>query len=98
MDRHTKRKHDGQSFNFTLCGKTCTRSKNLEMHMRTWPAAPVASTSSSSTLAYRGGAAFTVRGRRRAFGGAAEMHTVDMQEANQLVVLEEAVLSLEPTH
>ena len=34
--------------------------------------------------------------RRRAFGGAAEVHAVDMQEANQLAALEGAVLALEP--
>ena len=45
------------------------------------------------TPAHRGGAAFTVR---RAYGGAAEVHSVDMQERNQLAALGDAVLSLEP--
>ena len=45
----------------------------------------------------RGGAAFTVRRRRRAFGGAAEVHSVDMEERNQLAALGDDVLSLEPT-
>ena len=47
--------------------------------------------------AHRGGAAFAVRRRRGAFGGAAEVHTVDMNEADQLTTLEGAVLALEPT-
>ena len=40
---------------------------------------------------------FTVRRRRRAFGGVAEVHSVDMQEQDQLAALGDAVLSLEPT-
>ena len=80
------------------------RSINLEMHMRTCTGAAVAAVSStpayrrgaaSSTPAHRGGAAFAVRRRRRALGGATEMHTVDMQEANQLAALQEAVLAFE---
>ena len=56
----------------------------------------------SSTLADRGGAAsvpvrsFVVRSKRKALGGAEEVHTVDMNEADQLATLEGAVLALEP--
>ena len=87
------------------CGKACTRSVNLEMHMRTCAGAAVSSTpshrggaaSSSSTPAHRGGAALTVLRRRIAFGGAAEVHSVDMRDRDQLAALGDAVLSLEPT-
>ena len=39
-------------------------------------------------------ASFAVRSKRKALGGAVEVHTVDMSEADQLATLEEA---LEPT-
>ena len=71
--------------------------------MRTCTSAAVAAVSATpanrggaaSTPAHRGGAAFAVQRRRGALGGATEMHTVDMQEANQLAALEEAVLAFE---
>ena len=70
--------------------------------MRTCTGAAVAAV--SSTPAHKGGAAsstparsFTVRRRRRALGGAVEVRSVNMNAANQLVALEDAVLSLEPT-
>ena len=88
LDRHIKQMH-GQSFNCTLCGKGCTCSFNLEMHMRTCIG--------SSTLGHRGGAAFVVQRKRKAFGGAVEVHSVNMNAANQLVAIEEAVAALEPT-
>ena len=74
------------------------------MHMRTCTGATGSPTSAhrseaascSTTPARWGGAAFAVRRRRRAFGGAAEVHTVDMEERNQLATLERAVLALEP--
>ena len=53
--------------------------------------------SCSSTPAHRGGAAFTVRRRWKAFGGAAEVHIIDMETQNQLATLERVVLALEPT-
>ena len=59
--------------------------------------APAHRGGAASTPAHRGGAAFAVRRRRRALGGAVEMHTVDMQGADQLITLERAVLSLQPT-
>ena len=102
LDRHIRQIHGSQSFNCTLCGKACTRSINLEMHMRTCTGAAVAAV--SSTQAHRGGTAsstparsFTVCRRRRALGGAVEFHSVNMNAANQLVALEDAVLSLEST-
>ena len=81
------------------------KSVHVQKTCRTCTGAPVPSTpahrggaaSCSSTLAHRGGAAFTVRRRRRAFGGAVETHTVDMNTANQLATLGDTVLSLEPT-
>ena len=57
----------------------------------------------SSTPAHRGGDAntqarsFTVWRKRRALGGAVEVHSVDMDAANHLVALEDAVLTLKPT-
>ena len=63
----------------------------------------------SSTPAHRGGTAscsstpaqvtsparsFAVQRKRRALGGAVEVHSVDMNAANQLVALEDAVLAL----
>ena len=119
LDPHIKLMH-GQSFNCTLCGKGCTRSINLEMHMRTWSSSSTpahrggatscsftqtASTlarrggaaSCSSTPAHRGGAAFVVQRKRKALGGAVEVHSVDMNAANQFVTLEDAVVALEPT-
>ena len=98
LDLHVRSVHTtAPEFNCARCG--CTRSLNLEMHMRTCTGAAVASVSStsSSTPTHRGGAVFTVRRRRRAFGGAAEVHSVDMEEQNQLAALGDAVLSLEPT-
>ena len=90
--------HSYSIFVCTLCGKTCTRSLNLEMHMRTCTGVASTSTpSSSSTPAHRGGAAFTIRRKRRALGGAKETHVVDMNARNQLAALRDAVLSLEPT-
>ena len=59
--------------------------------------------SCSSTPANRSGAAntqarsFAVRRNRRALGGAVEVHSVDMDAANQLLALEDAVVTLEPT-
>ena len=67
------------------------------MRMCTGAAVASVSSTSSSTPTHRGGAAFTVRRRRKAFGGAAEVHSVGMEEQNQLAVLGDAVLSLEPT-
>ena len=110
LDRHVKLAH-GQSFTCTLCGKTCTRSLNLEMHMRTctgsstpahWGGAASCSSTpahiaASSTQTRRGGATFTVQRKRKALGGAVEVHSVDMNEANQLVALENAVVALGPT-
>ena len=103
---HLKQMH-GQSFNCTLCGKGCTRSINLEMHMRTCTgsstpahrdrAASCSSTQTASTPAHRGGAAFVVQRKRKALGGAVEVHSVDMNAANQLVALQDAVVALEPT-
>ena len=67
----------------------------------------------SSTPVHRGGAAFcsstpgqvtsppahsfTVQRKRRALGGAVEVHSVNMNAANQLVALEDAIVGLEPT-
>ena len=55
LDRHVKRMHTSvlPAFNCTLCGKGCTRSINLEVHMRTCTGVAVG----SSTPAHRGGAA-----------------------------------------
>ena len=112
LDRHVRSVHTAvPAFHCDQCGKGCTRSINMEMPMRTCTGAAavaaVCSTSSStpahrggaasSTPAHRGGAAFTVRRRRRALGGAAEVHTMDMNEADQFATLEGAVLALEPT-
>ena len=88
----------------TLCGKGCTRSSNLEMHTRTCTGATVASVSStpahrggaascSSTPAHRGGAAFTVQRKPKALGGAVEVHSVDMNAANQLAALDDPGLA-----
>ena len=113
MDRHVKRMNTSiPAFNCTLCGKGCTRSINLEVHMRTCTGVAVGSStpahtggaaSCSSTPVHRGGSAntqarsFTVRRKRRALWGAVEVHIVDMDAANQLVALEDAVLAPEPT-
>ena len=80
---------------------------NLEMHMRTCTgsstpahrggATSCSSTQTASTPAHRGGAAFVVQRKRKALGGAVEVHSVDMNAANQLVALEDAVVALEPT-
>ena len=88
LDRHIRQLH-AQSFTCQDCGKECTRSKNLEMHMRTC--------TGSSTPAHRGGAAFIVQRKRRALGGAVEVHSVDMDAANQMVALEDAIVALGPT-
>ena len=103
LDRHIRSVHRSvPTFNCTLCGKGCTRSLNLEMHMRTCTGA-AASAVGSATLAHRSGAAnvpvqrFAVRPKRRALGGAVEVHGVNMKEADQLGALEGAVLALEPT-
>ena len=61
------------------------------------PAHSGGAASCSSTPARKGGAAFTIRRRRKAFGGAVDAHTIDMEERNQLATLEKAVLALEPT-
>ena len=80
-----------QTAAWTQCGKVCTRSKNVEMHMRT--------RTGSSTPAHTGGAAntqarsFAVRRNRRALGGAVEVHSVDMDAVNQLVALEDTVVA-----
>ena len=67
------------------------------MHLRTCTGA---STSSSSTApptpAHRGGELFAVRSRARSFGGAVETYSFDLEGADQLASLEEAVLSFEP--
>ena len=88
LDRHVQSVHTTvPAFVCTLCGKTCTRSLNVEMHMRTCTGVASTSTpSSSSTPAHRGGAAFTIRRKRRALGGAVETHVVDMNARNQLAM------------
>ena len=75
--------------------RTCTGAAAAAVSST--PAYRGGAASSSSTPAHRGGAAFTVRRRRRAFGGAAEVHSVDMRDQDQLAALGDAVLSLEPT-
>ena len=74
--------------------RTCTGS-STSAHRG--GAASCSSTQTSSTPAHRGGAGFVVQRKRKALGGAVEVHSVDMNAANQLVALEEAVVALEPT-
>ena len=59
--------------------------------------ASCSSTQTASTPPHRGGAAFVVQRKRKALGGAVEVHSVDMNATNQLVALEDAVVALEPT-
>ena len=59
--------------------------------------ASCSSSQTASTPAHRGGAAFVVQRKRKALGGAVEVHSVNMDAANQLVALEDAVLALAPT-
>ena len=69
--------------------RTCTGSSP--------PAHRGGAASCSKTSAFWGGAAFVVQRKRRALGGSVEVHGVDMNAANQLMALEDAVLTRGPT-
>ena len=78
LDRHVARNHAANpTFNCEQCGKSYSRSGNLEMHKRTCTAGVFPE--------------FTVQPRRRALGGASGMYAVDMQEEDHLSALQGAV-------
>ena len=70
--------------------RTCTGS-STPSHRR--GAASCPSTQTASTPAHSGGAAFVVQRKRKALGGTVEVHSVDMNAANQLVAFGEAVVA-----
>ena len=70
--------------------RTCTGS-STPAHMS--GAASCSSTQTASTPAHRGGEAIVVQRKRKALGGAVEVHSVNMNAANQLMALEEAVVA-----
>ena len=88
-----------RSLNLEMQMRTCTASSTPAHRGRaascsSTPAHRGGAASCSSIPAHKGGAAFIVRRQRRALEGAAEVHSVDMDAANQL---EDAIVALEPT-
>ena len=87
LDRHVARNHtDNPAFNCDQCGRSYSRSGNLEMHKRTCTG-PTVAPAPKRRRTVSAVPEFTVRKMKRALGGTSEMYEVDMKESDNLCVL-----------
>ena len=70
------------AFNCDQCGKSYSRSGNLEMHKR-----PIVAPAPKRRRTASAVPEFTVRRKNRALGGTSEMYEVDMKESDNLTAL-----------
>ena len=97
LDRHVARNHtDNPAFNCDQCGKSYSRSGNLEMHKRTCTGLIVAPAPKRRRTA-SAVPEFTVRRKRMALGGTSGMYDVDRKESDNLIALQGAVTSSQPS-
>ena len=97
LERHVARNHtDNPAFNCDQCGRSYSRSGNLEMHKRTCTGHIVAPAPKRRRTA-SAVSEFTVRRKKRAFGGTSEMYEVDMKDSDYLTALQAAVTSYQPS-
>ena len=95
--RHVARNHtDNPAFNCDQCGRSYSRSGNLEMHKRTCTG-PIVAPAPERRRTASAGPEFTVRRKKRALGGTSEMYEVDKKESDNLTALQAAVTSFQPS-
>ena len=97
LDRHVARNHtDNPAFNCDQCGRSYSRSGNLEMHKRTCTG-PIVAPAPKRRRTASAVPEFTVRRKKRALGGTSEMYEVDMKDSDNLTALQAAVTSFQPS-
>ena len=97
LDRHVARNHtDNPAFNSDQYGRSYSRSGNLEMHKRTCTG-PIVAPAPKRRRTASAVPEFTVRRKKRALGGTSEMYGVDMKESDNLIALQGAVTSFQPS-
>ena len=97
LDRHVVRNHtDNPVFNCDQCGKSYSRSGNLEMHKRTC-IGPIVAPAPKRRCTASAVPEFTVRRKKRSLGGTSEMYEVDMKLSDNLTAPQAAVTSFQPS-
>ena len=97
LDRHGARNHtDNPVFNCVQCGKSYSRSGNLEMHKRTC-IGPIVAPAPKRRRTASAVPEFTVPRKKRTLGGTSEMYEVDMKQSDNLSALQAAVTSFHPS-
>ena len=89
-----KKVKTGLGFNCDQCGRSYSRSGNLEMHKRTCTG-PIVAPAPKRRRTASAVPEFTVRRKKRALGGTSEMYEVDMNESDNLTALQ--VTSFQPS-
>ena len=97
LERHVERNHtDNPAFNGDQCGRSYSRSGNLEMHKRTCTG-PIVAPAPKRRRSASAVPEFTVRRKKRALGCTSEMYEVDMKESDNLTALQAVVTSFQPS-
>ena len=94
MERHVVRNHT--ALNYDQCGRSYSRSGNLEMHKRTCTGSIVAPAPKRRRTA-PAVPEFKARRKKTALGGTSEIYEVDMKESDNLTALQAAVTSFQPS-
>ena len=97
LDRHVAKNHtDNPAFNCDQCGRSYSRSGNLEMHKRTCTG-PIVAPAPKKRRTASAIPEFTVRREKGALVGTSEMYEMDMKESDNLSALQTAVTSFQPS-
>ena len=97
LDRHVARNHtDNPAFNCDECGRSYSRSGNMEMRKRTCTG-PIVAPAPKRRRTASAVPEFIVRRKKRALGGTSEIYEVEMKKSDNLTALQAVVTSLQPS-